>query len=89
VLVQGEAVANVADIRAMEGQDIAPISERLAELSGNVIGVSTRNVAESQEVTILADKSVPFSVVKKIMSTCTGQGYGQISLAVIQKASQV
>lgn len=89
VMVQGEAVVSVADILAMEGQDIAEIGERLAALSQGIIGVSTRTVAESQEVTILADKSVPFSVVKKVMSTCTSQGYGRISLAVIQKASQI
>ena len=88
VMVQGEAVVSVADILAMEGQDIAEIGDRLAALSQDVIGVSTRTVAESQEVTILADKSVPFSVVKKIMSTCTGQGYSRISLAVTQKESQ-
>jgi biopolymer transport protein ExbD len=89
VLVQGKPVANVADILELEGSKIEPISARLAELAESVIGVSTRTVAESQEVTILADKSVPFSVVKKIMSTCTGEGYGQISLAVIQKGSQI
>jgi biopolymer transport protein ExbD len=89
VTVQGEVVASVADIKASSDANIAEISARLAQLSEQVIGTNTRVVAESQEVTILADKSVPFSVVKKIMSTCTGQGYGQISLAVIQKASQV
>jgi biopolymer transport protein ExbD len=88
VLVQGEPVAFVEDIEAMEGENIAPIGERLAELSRNVIGLSTKTVAESQEVTILADKAVPFSVVKKVMSTCTGQGYGRISLAVMQKSPQ-
>ena len=88
VLVQGVPVARVADIEAMQDQEIAPISVRLAELSGNVIGISTQAVAESQEVTVLADKSVPFSVVKKIMSTCTGQGYTRVSLAVVQKATQ-
>ncbi|HET7203170.1 MAG TPA: biopolymer transporter ExbD [Steroidobacteraceae bacterium] len=87
VLVQGVPVARVADIEAMQDQEIAPISVRLAELSGNVIGLSTQAVAESQEVTVLADKSVPFSVVKKIMSTCTGQGYTRVSLAVVQKAT--
>ena len=85
VTVQGEVVARVADIQAMPGQEVAPISERLAALRQNVIGVSTQAVAESQEVTVLADKSVPFSVVKTIMSTCTGQGYTRVSLAVIQK----
>jgi biopolymer transport protein ExbD len=86
VMVQGEAVARVEDILAMEGQDIEPIARRLAELGENVIGVRTHLVAQSQEITILADKSVPFSVVKKVMSTCTSQGYGRISLAVMQKA---
>jgi biopolymer transport protein ExbD len=86
VTVQGKSVARVEDILATDQQNIAPIGERLAELSKNVIGLRTRNVAESQEVTILADRSVPFTVVKKVMSTCTSQGYGQISLAVLQKA---
>jgi biopolymer transport protein ExbD len=86
VMVQGEAVAAVADIMQMEGQDIEPIAQRLALLSDNVIGARTHVVAQSQEVTILADKSVPFNVVKKVMSTCTSQGYGRISLAVMQKA---
>ena len=88
VTVQGEAVVRVSDILAADRQNIAPIAERLSELSGKIIGINTKLVAESQEVTILADKSVPFSVVKKVMSTCTSQGYGRISLAVLQKASQ-
>jgi biopolymer transport protein ExbD len=88
VTVQGEAVVRVSDILAADRQNIAPIAERLSELSGKIIGINTKVVAESQEVTILADKSVPFSVVKKVMSTCTSQGYGRISLAVLQKASQ-
>jgi biopolymer transport protein ExbD len=88
VMVQGEAVVLVDDILTMDGGDIEPIAERLDELSANVIGINTKVVAESQEVTILADKSVPFNVVKKVMSTCTGKGYGRISLAVMQKSPQ-
>jgi biopolymer transport protein ExbD len=86
VMVQGEPVVLVSDVLAMEGQDIEPIARRLAELRDNVIGIRTQIVAQSQEVTILADKSVPFNVVKKVMSTCTSEGYGRISLAVMQKA---
>jgi biopolymer transport protein ExbD len=88
VTVQGDSVVRVADILAMRGQNVEPIGAKLAELSANVIGVSTKHVAESQEVTILADKSVPFRVVKQVMSTCTNQGYGRISLAVMQKGTQ-
>jgi biopolymer transport protein ExbD len=88
VTVQGESVVLVEDILAMAGQDIPAISKRLAEVSSNIIGFKTRIVAESQEVTILADRSVPFSVVKKVMSTCTSQGFGRISLAVLKKTPE-
>jgi len=88
VLVQGTPVARIADIQAMTDERIEPIGVRLAELKGSVIGLSTQAVAESQEVTVLADKSVPFSVVKKIMATCTGEGYTRVSLAVVQKNPQ-
>jgi len=86
VLVQGVPVARIADIQSTGEAQIEPIRARLAELSESVIGVSTQAVAESQEVTVLADKSVPFRVVKKIMATCTGQGYTRVSLAVVQKS---
>jgi biopolymer transport protein ExbD len=88
VTVQGEPVVLVADILAADDQDIEPIGARLEEVGANIIGLKTKIVAESQEVTILADKSVPFRVVKKVMSTCTSRGYGRISLAVLQKSPQ-
>jgi len=86
VTVQGEAIVLVEDILTARGQNIAPIGDILAKIDENIIGLNTKTVAGSQEVTILADRSVPFSVVKKVMSTCTSQGYGRISLAVLQKA---
>ena len=88
VTIQGDAVVRVADILATRGQNIEPIGEKLAALSDNIIGLKTRAVAESLEVTILADRSVPFHVIKKVMSTCTNRGYGRISLAVLQKTSR-
>ena len=89
VVVQGVTVARVADIAASEGEYVAPVSQRLAELAGGLIGLSTRAVAESQEVTVLADKKVPFNVIKKVMATCTEEGYTKVSLAVTEKAAQV
>jgi len=88
VTVQGESVVRVADIVAHDGAFIAPIGERLSQVQDSIIGLNTQTIAESREVTILADRTVPFSVVKKVMSTCTHEGYGRISLAVLQKASQ-
>ena len=89
VLVQGKLVGKVSDI--LEGQQgsLDPLAARLAELKENIIGPATLSVADSREVTVLADKSVPFIVVRRIMSACTGEGYENVSLAVIQKPAQV
>ena len=89
VLVQGEIVAYVDDILEGDAATTDPITVRLAELRENIVGPSTLAVADSQEVTILADKSVPFVVIRKIMSACTVEGYENVSLAVIQKPRQV
>jgi biopolymer transport protein ExbD len=88
VLVQGERVVGTSAL--MEGRvgSADRILDRLRQLEQNIIGVSTKSAIANKEVTILADKTIPFRVLKKIMSTCTAFGYGKISLAVIQKAAQ-
>jgi biopolymer transport protein ExbD len=88
VLVQGKPVARVADIEASGDVPVEQVGARLAELRESVIGVSTKTVAESQEVTVLADKTVPFHILKKVMAACTEQGYTRVSLAVVQKATE-
>jgi biopolymer transport protein ExbD len=88
VLVQGVPVIRVADIDTSGDAQIEPIGARLRELSESVIGLSTEAVAESREVTVLADRSIPFSVLKKILATSTSQGYTRVSLAVVQRSGQ-
>ena len=87
VVVQGEPVVKVNDIAAMGEGEIGPIVDRLALIEQQIIGSSTKHVAGSQEVTVLADRSIPFDIVRKVMSTATSQGYSRISLAVIQKGN--
>lgn len=88
VTVQGETVATIDEIIHSKKDAILGISNKLEELKKNVIGISTKTVSESREVTILSHKRVPFKVLRKIMSSCTYAGYEKISLAVVQKASQ-
>ena len=88
VLVQGEMVMSTPELLDDSMGPVPEIKEKLRQLEQNIIGISTKTVAESKEVTILADKSIPFEALKRIMSTCTDSGYGRISLAVIQKAAQ-
>ena len=41
-----------------------------------------------REVTIMADREIPYQLLKKVMATSTAAEYGQLSLAVLQKASE-
>ena len=88
ILVMGQPVISTPDAILLKTSTIEPIQARLISQRKNVIGINTRVVSESTEVTVMAHKSIPFKLLKKIMSSCTAAGYGKISLAVIQKASQ-
>jgi biopolymer transport protein ExbD len=89
IIVQGRVVASVPDVLADKDDSLIGLGARLAELKESIVGPATLAVADSQEVTILADKSVPFIVVRKVMSACTVEGYENVSLAVVQKPTQV
>ncbi len=87
ILVQGNPILKTANLTDIKTDEIPELRERLEQLDKNIIGVSTKEIVENKEVTVLADKTIPFHVLKKIMSTCTATGFGRISLAVTQKAA--
>jgi biopolymer transport protein ExbD len=43
----------------------------------------------SREVTVMADKDLPYEVLRKVLATCTAAAYGKIALAVLQKEEPV
>ena len=88
ILVQGESVVRTQDVLETTEPEIEAIMVRLLEQQQRVIGISERTVTDSAEVTVLAHKTIPFEVLKKVMSSCTRSGYEKISLAVIQKSSK-
>ncbi len=88
VMIQGEPIVTIAEVEENKGLVIAPIKETLLKLQENVIGANTEAIAKSKEVTIMANRTVPYKILKILMSSCTSAGYTKISLAVNQKASQ-
>lgn len=85
VMVQGEPVISTSKLLENSSGIVYEIRERLEQIERNIIETGTKTFAEGKEITLLADKTIPFKVLKKIMSTCTASGYGKISLAVVQK----
>jgi biopolymer transport protein ExbD len=83
VRVQGQSVVLMADVVASDELEIAPIRQAIerikaeAEQRRDQAGMHT-------EVTIVADQTVPFKVLKKVMLSSSNAGYGKISFAVNQ-----
>jgi biopolymer transport protein ExbD len=88
VMVQGEVAAMTADVQEMKGDVVQAVLERLVQLRKGTLSLSADLAAKNNEIVILAHKTIPFKVLKKLMGTSTLAGYTKISLAVIQKASQ-
>jgi biopolymer transport protein ExbD len=88
ILVQGKTVATVAEVLAQKGNDIPALREALKSQNDRVLRRAAQDDIAGREVTIMGDKEIPYRVLKKVMATCTGADYGQISLAVLQKSSE-
>jgi biopolymer transport protein ExbD len=89
LFVQGELVASTEDIKTAQTQVIAPLRAVLERPMVTVEGSASQVDIESREITVLADKSLPYDVVRKVMATCTAASYGKISLAVLRKEEPV
>jgi biopolymer transport protein ExbD len=87
LFVQGELVTSVADIKAATTPLVEPLREMLkrATIAGEIASKDLAN----REITVMADKSLPYEILKKVMATCTDADYGKISLAVLQKEKPV
>lgn len=83
LFVQGEVVAEIADIEASSEPLVEPLRQVLDRPM--LLGSGGDAAQEQREVTVIADKSLPFDLVRKVMATCTATTYGKISLAVLQK----
>ena len=86
ILVQGNAVASIAEVNEASGLVIEPLKRALEAIAGRALAVLQEPGGSRGEVTVMGDRAIPYEVLKKVMATCTEAGYGQVSLAVLQKA---
>ena len=82
IRLQGEPVASVSDALASSQSSIKPLFDALRLASTTV-----RDIVDRQGVTIMGDEEIPYVLLKKIMLTCAGAEYTNISFAVTQKAA--
>ena len=86
VFVQGELVASTSDVRNQKALQIDALKEVLSRpMSSAGTPAEQQAALSTREITVLADKSLPYEVVRKVMGTCTSASYGKLSLAVLEQ----
>lgn len=85
LLVDGRSIASIADIESSSEAVITPLKAALQAQTDRILAEAARQDIANREVTILGDRHTPYSVLRKVMATCTEAEYGKVSLAVIQR----
>ena len=92
ILMEGQSLGRITDILASKELIIPALKVALENQVERVLTDSSAETEEqriaNREVTIMADKEIPYQLLKRVMATSTAADYGQLSLAVLQKASE-
>ncbi|WP_290518490.1 biopolymer transporter ExbD [Alcanivorax sp.] len=85
IIVEGQKIADTETIRNQEERTVAALVEELNFRASQGLAISPD---EDREIMILADRSVPYSVIKKLMRSCMETPYTQVAFAVLKVAEE-
>jgi len=79
--VNGDAVVSVAEV----GRTQEPVVEALRAALDRQAAPLLGGAAGPLEVTVMAEKSLPYAVLRKIVASCSAADYSKVSLAVVER----
>jgi biopolymer transport protein ExbD len=79
--VNGDAVVTVADVGGSQGPVVEPLRAALERQAAPLLG----GAGQPREVTVMAEKSLPYAVLRKIVASCSAADYSKVSLAVVER----
>jgi biopolymer transport protein TolR len=88
ILVQGKSVASLAEVSNQSGVVIAALEQELRRQTQRLLRDGAELKVADQEVTIMGDHELPYSLLKKVMASCTAADYSKIFLAVTHEEPQ-
>jgi biopolymer transport protein ExbD len=88
ILVQGRVVSRIDEVLASDGLVIPALKDALVAQADRQL-LTNDDDDEGREVTIMGDKEIPYHLLKRVMATCTDADYARLSLAVLQKTSDL
>jgi len=84
ILVNGRRVAGVAEVE-QSATDVIPALKAELQLLGQRTAVLDANKVEQQAITIMADRQMPYSVLRKLMVSCASASFADVRFAVRKK----
>ncbi|MEQ3635537.1 biopolymer transporter ExbD [Alcanivorax sp.] len=85
IIVAGQKIADTDTVKNQQERTVAALVEELNFRASQGLAISPD---EDREVMILADRSVPYSVIKKLMRSCMETPYTQVAFAVLKVAEE-
>jgi biopolymer transport protein ExbD len=79
--VNGEEVISVAQVIASPEPVVEALRVKLRKQAKSLLGAD----AERREVTVIADKSLKYPVLRRIVASCAAADYSKVSLAVVER----
>jgi len=79
--VNGDAIVSVAEVGDSDAPVVEPLRAALDRQAAPLLGGAT----EPREVTVMAEKSLPYAVLRKIVASCSAADYSKVSLAVVER----
>lgn len=84
---QGQTIMSLEDAQATAGNVLEPLKAALMQMPLVAMqGAAEAGTQTRGEVNILADKAIPYALLKKIMATCGDAQFARISLSVNRRS---
>ncbi|MBL3600808.1 MAG: biopolymer transporter ExbD [gamma proteobacterium endosymbiont of Lamellibrachia anaximandri] len=88
IRLQGEIVVQLDRLGDSTTEMIEPLRQALDERVKTVLPTAGKDAGGTGEITIMADRQVPYSLLKRVMLTCAESEFGNISLAVVRRPEE-
>ena len=83
VYLDGAPLMSVAALAGSPGPVVEPLRSALARPDGAAVPGD----GAAREVTVMAEKSLPYAVLRRIVASCAAADCGKVSLAVVERES--
>lgn len=84
IVVQGVKVATTAEAMAVQGDVIPGLAKELAYRASKAPPKLNAQGIPEREIMILGDKSISYTLLRKVMATCSASDYSKIAFAVMR-----